>query len=371
MTRRSVLPLALVLANLGAYAAFVFTAPTDLKGDVHPVALLLAGAKVSSLVESGEWWRLFSSVFLHADSTHLIVNCIGTYFLAQVADNVFGWVRTMLLYVIGGATGALVSTFFSEGASVGASGAVYSLLGAILVFGIVQRNRIPRPLQRILLTGTVIWIVISLLYTADPETVDNASHMGGMAAGVILGLLFGGNLPVFGAGAPTRTPMVWRVFATLCGLVLAISAGMSVRGLALDFEMPVPDLAEVTVNGVAIPYPTKWRPGRLSGSCKRDDNSSITDILSDGAACFQDPYGSTFVIGRSEDVASGIVLDSSMTLENGLRTPICTRDGDITKRLLMLNNNWAVAFVSYEILSTRYEPFIGTVIDGVEITPRS
>jgi len=364
LTRRSVLPLLLVLVNAGVYAAFVYGAPRNPQGDVHAVALLLAGAKVSALVLSGEWWRILSSVFVHADLTHLLVNCLGMYFLAQVADNVFGWVRTLVLYVLGGAAGALLSTGWSLDASVGASGANYGMLGAVAAFGIVQRRRIPPPLQKVLLTGTVIWVVISVAYTAGAESIDNAAHVGGAAMGALLALLFGGDLPVF-RPAPQPTPRVWKVAAVLCCLAVAASSIFAARSIVSTSQMPVPVLSLVPVDKVRIPYPSQWTRGRLSGTCKPDDKASVEAILSNGAACFQDPYGSTYLIGRAADLAASVMMDPSMTLEYGLKSPMETHEGDVTRRFLMLNRRWAVSFLSYRILADRYDRLVAALIDGV------
>lgn len=364
LTRRSLLPVVLVLLHAGAYAAFIYAAPKNAAGDVHAVALLLAGAKVSALVLSGEWWRILSSVFLHADLTHLVVNCLGMYFLTQVTDNVFGWVRALVLYVLGGAAGALLSTWWSTDASVGASGAIYGMLGAVAAFGIVQRRRIPSALQKVLLTGTVIWVVISLAYSAGAESIDNAAHVGGAAMGALMALLFGGDLPVF-RPAPLPTPRVWKVAALLCCLAAAASCGLAARSLLSTAQMPVPALSRVQIEDVDIPFPSHWTRGRLSGTCKPDPGASVEAILSNGAACFQDPYGSTFLIGRAADLAATTTMDPSMTLEYGLKSPIQTMEGDVSRRFLMLNRRWAVAFLSYGLLSARYDGLVRVLVDGV------
>lgn len=366
LTRRSLLPLILVGVNLGVYAGYLWAAPRSASGAIHPVALLLAGAKVSDLVLAGEWWRLFSSVFLHADLTHLLVNCLGVFFLAQVASNVFGWVRAVVFYVLGGAAGALLSTVLSPDASVGASGAIYSLLGASTAFGIAQRRRIPPPLQKMLLAGTMLWVGISLVYAAGASSIDNAAHVGGALAGAGLALVCGPNLPVF-KPAPMPTPWLWKLAAVSCGVAMAFSAGMSARGLLLAFELPAPTLSRINLPGISLPYPTSWSRGRLSGTCKLDEEASLDEVLSHGSACFKDPYGATLLMGRAEDLAPGLVLDPSMTLEYGLKAPLVTREGDVSKRLLMLNRKWAVGFLCYEVMAHKYDGFVSTFIDGVDV----
>jgi len=367
-TRRRAFALILVLSNLSAYAVFVALAPRSASGNMHPLALVLAGAKVSDLVLSGQWWRLVSSVFLHADPVHLLVNCLGMYLLARMADGVFGWVRVLVIYVASGAAGAMASVFWSPEPSVGASGAIYGLLGAIAVYAVAQRRRIPRKMQRVLAIGTVIWVGISVIYTTQATRIDSAAHLGGALAGVLIAISIRGSLPGAGRPAPPASK-AFKAAAVLCGLAVAVSAGMSVRGLLLDFDLRIPAWSQVHLDGVNLPVPASWKRGRLSGTCKLDETKSVDEILANGSACFRDAYGSVLLVGRAKDLASGMVLDPALTLRAGLRAPLSTRKGDVTRRFMMLDREWAVLFLCYTIMADKYDRMLSAMFDGVVFNP--
>merc|ERR1719321_2665093 len=94
--------------------------------------LLELGAKRRDLiVESGDWWRLFSSMFLHAGCLHFGFNMIGMYNVGVPLEREFGWVCVAPLYLFSGLFASLFSTIFvPETIGVGASGAIFGLFGA-------------------------------------------------------------------------------------------------------------------------------------------------------------------------------------------------------------------------------------------------
>src|SRR5690606_37206831 len=103
------------------------------------------GALFGPLVEDGEWWRMITAGVLHADPLHLLFNMIGVYFLGQLLEPALGWLRFGALYfasLLGGSFGALLLS--PDAVTVGASGAVFGLLGAAFV--IIRRRGID-PMQ--------------------------------------------------------------------------------------------------------------------------------------------------------------------------------------------------------------------------------
>ena len=369
LTRRSALPIALVAIDVLAYVGFLAAAPRTVTGEVHPVALLLAGAKVDTLVREGQGWRLVASVFLHADAVHLAINCIGGYFLAMFAANVFGWARAWVGYLACGVAGAVASTLWSPDPSVGASGAVYGLLGALGAFVLVQRRRLPPRLRLALGAGTVAWLAASIAYGFGAAHVDNAAHAGGLAAGVVLGLLAPRDLPVFST-SPVRTSWLLRAATVAAAAVVAWAGVMSARGLRLDFELPDPPLAATQLGDVTIPFPEGWVRGAGAGAgeaveCRAGDDLWDQAVASHGSVCARDPYGSVLLAGPAGALLGGFVVDPVMTVKGGLRSPRQIKRGNVDVRYVLLDRDHALMLANWDVMAGKYDGLLARILDGV------
>src|SRR5256886_7914247 len=106
-------------------------------------SIVEAGALVRDRVLAGEWWRLVSATFLHAGWDHLLGNCLVLYVVGMACEHAFGFVRTAVVYFTSGLTGSLLSGALSPGPSVGASGAIFGVLAAVV--GLLYRH--PKGLQ--------------------------------------------------------------------------------------------------------------------------------------------------------------------------------------------------------------------------------
>ena len=152
----------------------------------------LAGSLIPVCVAEGQPWRLITSIFLHGGITHLLLNMLSLYFLGSFAEASFGRGRFFALYGLSGIAGGLAYLYWSvfTGAfgqpAVGASGAIFGLLGG--VFGYTIRRgtfstRDPVIGQLLLLTG------INLALGFSIPNVSNAAHIGGLAGGLVYGYL--------------------------------------------------------------------------------------------------------------------------------------------------------------------------------------
>jgi rhomboid protease GluP len=139
-------------------------------------------------VRDGEWYRLFTSNFLHADVFHLFVNMYSLYSVGGSVLTVFGGFGFGLIYVVSGIIGSLFSYLFgnfgifSRG-SLGASGAIMGLLGSLLAYAILRND--PR-----LLSSIIINLIIIGLYGFMIPQIDNWGHLGGFVAGFAIGFIF-------------------------------------------------------------------------------------------------------------------------------------------------------------------------------------
>jgi rhomboid protease GluP len=154
----------------------------------QPEAVLSQGALVPALVAQGEAWRLITSAFLHSGFVHLALNMLSLYFLGSFAEVTFGRSRFLALYLISGIAGGLAYLYFGSfnAPAVGASGAIFGLLGGVFGFAIRRgtfSTRNPIISQLLLLTA------INLFLGATIPGVSNTAHIGGLLGGLVFGYL--------------------------------------------------------------------------------------------------------------------------------------------------------------------------------------
>lgn len=152
--------------------------------------------KVNGLIQEGEYYRLFTSMFLHLDLMHILFNGYALYILGRTVESLFGPVRFGLIYFLGGLSGSLASFVFTDALSVGASGAIFAVFGAAMVY-FYQHRDLHGAFGRRYLSQLVVIMVINLalgLFSttgATSFTIDNAGHIGGLVGGVVLAWFIG------------------------------------------------------------------------------------------------------------------------------------------------------------------------------------
>jgi rhomboid protease GluP len=152
--------------------------------------LIRFGAKDNDLVAAGQYWRLFTSMFLHIGFIHLVFNSLALWTFGRDLERVYGTGRFLLLYLLPGLAGSYASFRFSPYVSAGASGAIFGLIGVSLVFGFKYRSAIPVQLRSRFGTGVIPVIAYNVLYGLNPRShIDNFAHLGGLAAGILLTLV--------------------------------------------------------------------------------------------------------------------------------------------------------------------------------------
>jgi rhomboid protease GluP len=144
--------------------------------------IIAAGALVRANVLDGELWRLASATFLHGSPGHLVGNCISLYILGMACEHAVGWRRLLTIFAAGAIGGWALSLANLDGPSVGASGAIFGIMGAVLVILYQRRDFFVVRDKRI---GVVIgaWAGYTLLVGAMQPMIDNWAHFGGLLAG--------------------------------------------------------------------------------------------------------------------------------------------------------------------------------------------
>jgi rhomboid protease GluP len=148
-------------------------------------SIIAMGALARERVAAGEYWRLLTAPWLHGGTEHLVGNGIALYILGMVCEAAFGPAQFVVLYVLSGLAGSIVSVMVSAGPSVGASGAIFGLQGAAIV--LLRRER-ERLLLRDRRVGFVllIWAIYTIAGGLTDPFIDNGAHIGGALGGALI-----------------------------------------------------------------------------------------------------------------------------------------------------------------------------------------
>ena len=150
--------------------------------------LLDVGGNRRTEVLNGEWWRLFTSMFLHGGVLHIALNIFGLVLGSIFIEPIFGRLKYFGIYVLSGFCASLASIWWHENTvSVGASGAIFGVYGALL--GLLLTNAMSKESKRSLIYLIGVYVVISLL-SGLSGGIDNAAHIGGLISGAIIGITF-------------------------------------------------------------------------------------------------------------------------------------------------------------------------------------
>jgi rhomboid protease GluP len=171
---------------LAAIAA-VFLVEMLLGGSTDSDVLRRMGAKFTPLIAAGEYWRLFTSMFLHVGVMHLVFNGYALFIIGIELERLLGPGRFLSIYLLSGLFGSLASYAFSDSLAAGASGAIFGIIGAQAAFFLVHRERLGTWGTR-RLGNIALILVLNLVWGfSQPGRIDNLAHVGGLLAGVALG----------------------------------------------------------------------------------------------------------------------------------------------------------------------------------------
>lgn len=157
-------------------------------GSSNPDTLLRFGAMFGPLVASGDYWRLFTAMFLHVHLLHLLMNCLALWIFGKLVEGVYGRHRFALMYLIAGLSGSALSYIFNRDAiAAGASGAIFGVLGALAAYFLAHRDLLGDWGRRNFMSLAVV-AVINLAIGALWPGIDNWAHLGGLIGGFLAGM---------------------------------------------------------------------------------------------------------------------------------------------------------------------------------------
>lgn len=154
-----------------------------------PRVLLELGANNIIFVKSGEVWRILTSAFLHVGLIHLVVNMYALSILGSQVETFIGKWKFVVIYIFSAVSGSLLSLIFSAEniVSVGASGAIFGLMGALLYFGYHYRLYLSDAIKNQIIPIIVMNLIIGFMISG----IDNASHIGGLIGGYLSSMAIG------------------------------------------------------------------------------------------------------------------------------------------------------------------------------------
>ena len=198
----------ILLINFGLYIATSIFSMRAGRGDAMNLdsrTLVDFGAKFSPLIAMGQWWRLVTAGFLHGGLLHILMNSWVLFDLGASVEELYGPSRMLVIYFVANVGGFYLSALWAPGPSVGASAALFGLIGAMIAVGVRHRSALGDAVKGLYIR----WAIYGLLFGLLPG-VDNAAHVGGLATGFVMAYI---------AGQPRRanSPVekLWQVAAWL------------------------------------------------------------------------------------------------------------------------------------------------------------
>jgi rhomboid protease GluP len=192
-------------------------------------ALILLGAKVNSLVDQGQYWRLITATFLHANLVHIFFNGYALFALGPESERIYGTRRFLALYFLAGLGGSVASYLFSAQPAVGASGAIFGLIGGLGIFFYLSRETLGEFARSQVQSMVAIAMINLFIGFASAGVIDNWGHLGGLVAGVATGAALAPRLTV---NADLFPPVVVRSYPPW-GWAAAIALAVATLALAV------------------------------------------------------------------------------------------------------------------------------------------
>ncbi|MHB9145434.1 MAG: rhomboid family intramembrane serine protease [Symbiobacteriia bacterium] len=176
----------------------------NILGDFSGQTLVRWGSQYSPAIVRGQWWRLTTAMFLHGSLMHIGFNSYALYVLGPSLENLYGHGRVLFVYLGAGIIASTASFLMGTSNAIGASGAVFGLMGAYLYYAWY----VPGTARRRLWSGIWPTLLINLVIGVTVPFIDNWAHLGGLIGGFALSAL---------AGLPDEKPVTIR---RLAGVIL-------------------------------------------------------------------------------------------------------------------------------------------------------
>jgi rhomboid protease GluP len=207
----------ILLINTGLYLATSLYALNGGRGgnfvNLDGETLFAFGAKFGPAIAAGQWWRLVTAGFLHGGLLHILMNSWVLFDLGAQVEEIYGGARMLAIYFVSSVLGFYVSYLWRpESVSVGASAALFGLVGAMIAVGTRYRSTLGSAVRSLYMRYLIYLLLFSLL-----PGIDMAAHIGGLIGG--FGVAYVAGTPHFEGPKLDR---FWRVSAGICILLTVI-----------------------------------------------------------------------------------------------------------------------------------------------------
>ena len=180
----------LIFVNISVFIAMLFNgaglwhSPNNIQ--------LMWGANFGPATQDGQWWRLASAIFLHFGLVHLALNCFSLWEVGQLTERMYGKLSFIIIYIASGLFGNLFSLVMQGNVAVsgGASGAIFGLYAALLIFLWREKNHVAGVEFRWLFWGAFGLAAATIVFGFIIPGIDNAAHIGGFFAGGLTSIIF-------------------------------------------------------------------------------------------------------------------------------------------------------------------------------------
>ncbi|MGX4642906.1 rhomboid family intramembrane serine protease [Massilia sp. SYSU DXS3249] len=186
-------------ASLAGPLREFFALHPNVSAMLHAQQLVDWGSNLGRRTLGGEWWRLVSSMFLHGSIWHLGFNMLALWQVGRLTERIFGSARFIGLYLLAGVSGSIASVLWNPNVnSVGASGAIFGIIGGLLAFLGRPNSGVPPTVVSELRASLVPFLLFSLWMGFIYPHTDNAAHIGGLLGGWLAGHLLARSIHVPG-----------------------------------------------------------------------------------------------------------------------------------------------------------------------------
>ncbi len=241
--------LVLVAINCAVFVAMVLSGVSWMKPTSEQ--LIHWGACYGPATLSDQWWRLLTATFVHIGIVHLLLNMWCLWELGKLAETLFDKWSFLLVYLLSGIAGEVTSVGWRPtGISAGASGAIFGLTGALIAALWIGKLPVPRDQMKETLRSVLLFAGYNLAYCAVKSNIDNAAHIGGLVAGLLIGAALSQHLI---SGAEVRARL--RLVVFVCAAAILFSSFTVLRnrnGRVLRLQQASEDLQKGNIDR-AIP----------------------------------------------------------------------------------------------------------------------
>ncbi len=281
--------------------------------------LIKYGGNFYELVSQGEYFRLFSSIFLHAGWIHLLMNGFALFYLGIFIERI-AVTRSFYLsvFVIGGVLASLSSFILARQNSVGASGAIFALIGALFSIVWLSKGEINTELRQKILKDVVFIIVINIFMGLSIKNIDNYAHIGGLIAGASLTYIL----------YKLKNNILFKIFDGLAILIIVYGSVFLYKNIKLSYPQNIKFTKTVTVSDVEFKVPPQWRKIKIAGEF-----------------IYQDIFFSRFILER---VNQNIYLNSKYITEKSIQAELRSKVKNFSNIEIKLNN-YNIRLIKFDV----------------------